>query len=118
MVIALNRNAASAYARIGWCKLMTGSIDETIPLVERAIRLSPRDPALRLHLLYVGLAHLLQSRTDEAILWLEKARSTFPAFLNIRAVLASAYALKVRPSGPPVNLPRPAGSAQITDFPI
>jgi tetratricopeptide (TPR) repeat protein len=94
MVIALNRNAATAYARIGWCKVMTGSIDEAIPLVERAIRLSPRDPALGLHYLYIGLAHLLQSRTDEAILWLEKARSAFPAFLNIRAVLAAAYALK------------------------
>ena len=93
-VIALNRNAAFAYPRLGWCKLMTGSIDETIPLVERTIRLSPRDPYLGLYFLYIGVAHLLQSRTDEAILWLEKARSGFPAFPNIRAVLASAYALK------------------------
>jgi tetratricopeptide (TPR) repeat protein len=93
-VIALNRNAASAYPRLGWCKLMTGSIDETIPLVERTIRLSPRDPYLGLYFLYIGVAHLLQSRTDEAIIWLEKARSGFPAFPNNRAVLASAYALK------------------------
>jgi predicted Zn-dependent protease len=38
--------------------------------------------------------HLLQSRTDEAIRWLEKARSDTPAHPNIRAWLASAYALK------------------------
>ena len=93
-VIAFNRNAAPAYPRVGWCKLMTGSIDEVIPLVDRAIRLSPRDPNLGLWFLYIGLAHLLQSRTDEAILWLEKARSAWPAFTNTRAVLASAYALK------------------------
>jgi predicted Zn-dependent protease len=38
--------------------------------------------------------HLLQSRTDEAIVWLEKARSANPANPVIRATLASAYALK------------------------
>jgi hypothetical protein len=38
--------------------------------------------------------HLLQSRTDEAIVWLEKARSAVPAAPNIRSRLASAYALR------------------------
>jgi len=34
--------------------------------------------------------HLVQSRTDEAIVWLEKARSAIPAHPNARATLASA----------------------------
>jgi predicted Zn-dependent protease len=38
--------------------------------------------------------HLLQSRTDEAIVWLEKARSTTPGLPQPHANLASAYALK------------------------
>jgi hypothetical protein len=38
--------------------------------------------------------HLLQSRTDEAILWLEKARNAIPAHPSYRAWLASAYDLK------------------------
>ena len=38
--------------------------------------------------------HLLQSRTDEAIIWLEKARNATPAHSGIRGWLASAYALK------------------------
>jgi hypothetical protein len=38
--------------------------------------------------------HLLQSRTDEAIVWYEKARNAAPAQPYIRAWLASAYALK------------------------
>ena len=38
--------------------------------------------------------HLLQSRTDEAIVWLEKARSANPELAAVHAVLASAYALK------------------------
>jgi hypothetical protein len=31
---------------LGHCKLMTGSIEEVIPLIEQAIRLSPRDPQI------------------------------------------------------------------------
>ncbi|HZZ21398.1 MAG TPA: tetratricopeptide repeat protein, partial [Roseiarcus sp.] len=42
----------------------------------------------------IGLAHLLQSRTDEAIIWLEKARSANPEHPAPHARLASAYALK------------------------
>ena len=38
--------------------------------------------------------HLLQSRTDEAIVWLEKARGAMPQRPDIHANLASAYALK------------------------
>jgi predicted Zn-dependent protease len=38
--------------------------------------------------------HLLQSRTDEAIVWLEKARSVLPEAPLVHIRLASAYALK------------------------
>jgi thioredoxin-like negative regulator of GroEL len=41
--------------------------------------------------------HLLQSRADVAIIWLEQSRSASPAHPNIRAYLASAYALKGEP---------------------
>ena len=40
-----------------------------------------------------GVAHLLQSRTDEAIVWLQKARSAMPPVPIVRSRLASAYAL-------------------------
>ena len=54
---------------------MTGSIENVIPLLEQAIRLSPRDPFTHLFYINMGIAHLLQSHTDEAILWFDKARS-------------------------------------------
>jgi TolB-like protein/class 3 adenylate cyclase/Flp pilus assembly protein TadD len=93
-VLALNPNYALSFFNIGQCKLVTGSIDETIPLTERAIRLSPRDPfALGTWYSLIGVVHLLQSRTNEAIIWLEKARSHSPAHAIIRANLASAYAI-------------------------
>jgi TolB-like protein len=93
-VIGLNRNWAAAYAHLGWCKLLTGSMEETIPLQERAIRLSPRDSGSGLWHYRIGLVHLLQSRINDVILWLERARNAGPRLPYIHACLASAYALK------------------------
>jgi TolB-like protein len=92
--IASNRNWAGAYAQLARCKFYTGSIGETIPLVEQAIRLSPRDPEVGQWFFRIGVVHLVQSRIDEAIVWLEKARSAMPAHPLPHAHLASAYALK------------------------
>ena len=93
-VLALNRNAVAAMALLGWCKLLAGWIEEAIPLYERAIRLSPRDPAMEVWYAWIGRVHLLQSRTDEAIVWFEKACGANPAYPHVHASLAAAYALK------------------------
>ena len=92
--LAFNRNWVNAFHALGQCKLFVGSTGETIALVEQAIRLSPRDPQLGYWYVQIGLTLLLQSRTDEAIIWLEKARNATPAYSGIRGWLASAYALK------------------------
>ena len=42
----------------------------------------------------IGIVHSVQSRTDEAILWLEKARGANPAAPLTQGHLAAAYALK------------------------
>jgi adenylate cyclase len=94
MTLALNRNWVNALFSLGQCKLWTGAIDETIPLQEQAIHLSPRDPQLGVFYQQIGLVHLLESRTDEAIVWYEKARRAMPAHPAFRAHLAAAYALK------------------------
>lgn len=93
-VIALNRNSVPAIAVLGYCKLLTGSIEETIAAQERAIRLSPRDPRIWLYYLWIGQAHLLQSRTDEAIPWFGKSHSANPEQPLPHAYLAASYALK------------------------
>ena len=93
-VLAFNRNWLLAIASLGWSKFLTGSMEEAIPLHEQAIRLSPRDPLIGVWYWRIGAVHLLQSRTDEAIPWLEKARNANPAHPHNRAWLASGYALQ------------------------
>lgn len=93
-VLELNRNWAHAYSHLGWCKFMTGSIEELIPSQQQAIRLSPRDPQIGLFYSRIGSAHLLRSRTEEAIAWYERARNAAPAHPEFRTFLAAAYALK------------------------
>jgi adenylate cyclase len=92
-VLASDRNRVYAFFALGQCKVQTGSIEETIPLIERAIRLSPRDTELGIWYQQIGDVHLLQSHTDEATTWLEKARNNTPEHPTIRADLAAAYAL-------------------------
>jgi adenylate cyclase len=93
-VLAFNRNWLLAIAALGWCKFLTGSLHEAIPLHEKAIRLSPRDPLIGHWYFTIGRVHLLQSRTDEAIVWLEKARRATAGLSFVHAWLASAYALQ------------------------
>ena len=94
MLIASDRNSSDALFFLGLCKLLIGSVDETIPLMEQAIRLSPRDPYIYSRYLVIGQVHSLQSRTEEAIVWLERARTANSGIEFPHAWLASAYALK------------------------
>jgi len=93
-VLTANPNNVPALALLGWCKIMTGAVDEAIPLLEKAIRLGSRDPNLFLWSFRIGHAHLFQSRTDDAIAWLEKSRRANPGFPSTHWALAAAYGLK------------------------
>jgi TolB-like protein/class 3 adenylate cyclase/Tfp pilus assembly protein PilF len=92
--LALNPNVLAALTGLGLCKIYAGSIEAGIPLVEQAIRLSPRDPDIGFCYNLIGTVHLLQSNLDEAIVWLEKARSAMPTEPSRRGRLAAAYALR------------------------
>jgi TolB-like protein/DNA-binding winged helix-turn-helix (wHTH) protein/Flp pilus assembly protein TadD len=93
-VIASNRNWVNVLYTLGMCKLLVGAIEETTPLVEQAIRFSPRDPFIANWYMLIGTVHLLQSSTDEAIHWLEKSLSANPELAFAHGHLAAAYALK------------------------
>ncbi len=99
-VIALDRNDANALSHLARIKILLGAPAEAIPLLERAMRISPRSPALSIGFFQhrMGLAHLLLGHTDEAIQWYEKAISSIPPsfpFLGVAYVeLGAALALK------------------------
>ena len=95
--IALDRNSAPSYGWLGWCKFLSGEVDKTIALEQQAIRLSPQDRSIAAWHGRIGMVHLLEGRTREAVLWLEKARASYsqqrrePVYIH--AWLAAAHAL-------------------------
>ncbi len=92
--IALDRSRVPAYAHVGWCKFLTGSVEEAIPYFEQAIRLSPYGPGIAPWYGRMGVMQLLEGHTDEAIGWLEKATSENARLAFVHAYLAAGYALK------------------------
>ena len=105
--IAVNRNSVVAIAALGRCKFFIGAIEEAIPAQELAIRLSPRDPRLPNWYWRIGMVHLLQSRNDEALPWLE-GRATpirglpvrMPGWLPLMHSRATPKALRLNLSKP------------------
>jgi len=95
IVLGANRNDAGALSQLGICKFLSGGSDqEAISLTEQAIRLNPRGDFVWWRYTWIGFVHLLQSRIDEAIAWLEKGRSAQPKANPPHWFLAAAYGLK------------------------
>jgi adenylate cyclase len=93
-VLASNRNSVATVSHIGKCKTYIGLLEEAILFQEQAIRLSPRDPEIGMVYHRIGEVHLLNSRIDEALVWLENSRSAMPELPYPHAFLAATYALK------------------------
>ena len=93
-VLAFNRNLVSALHALGRCKLCAGSIEEAIPLVEQAIRLSPRDPLIGV--CYSGLGSCICCNRAPTRRSSGSKRRAAPCLPHpvVRSRLASAYALK------------------------
>jgi tetratricopeptide (TPR) repeat protein len=119
IVITFNRNLPQVYAHLGRSKFNAGFIEEMIPSVEHAIRLSPRDPDLHQWYTRIGLVHLLQLRTDEAIVWFENARTANPEQSLHHNYLCSGCALKgdiARAAGQLAEACRLSGDGRFTSL--
>jgi TolB-like protein/Flp pilus assembly protein TadD len=90
---AFNPSWPHIYGALSDAALWCGSIEDAIPLAEQAIRIRPRDCFVASWYSSIGRVHLLQSRTHEAIVWLEKARIANSQYPTVHSMLASAYSL-------------------------
>jgi tetratricopeptide (TPR) repeat protein len=75
-------------------KILIGEPAEAIPLLEQAIKISPRDPEIGYLHYRLGLANLLLGNVDKAIRWSEKAVLTYYSPRGACRDLAVALGLK------------------------
>jgi TolB-like protein/Flp pilus assembly protein TadD len=95
-VIELGRNWPHAYARTGLLKALLGRPEETFRLIEKAIRLSPRDSNLGEWYIHIGVARFMMDQLEEAIIWLRRATEANPEIALSSLILASACSLAGR----------------------
>jgi TolB-like protein/Flp pilus assembly protein TadD len=94
--IVLDRNYARAYLHLGLTLAQMGRAEEAIALVQRAMRLNPRDPNIADHFFVLGKAQILLGRTDEAIASLQRASAANPRLWYVHMDLAAAYGMQQR----------------------
>jgi len=87
--ITLAPNDAEGYANLGVILNLAGRPEETIRLVEKAIRLNPRYPAQ--YLVTLGQAYTLTRQYEEAITVLKRTITRNPNFLPAHVFLAVVY---------------------------
>jgi TolB-like protein len=92
----LNPNLAAAWNLSGWIRIFRGEPGPAIERFERAMRLSPLDPALFSMQNGVAIAHFLAGRYDDASLWAEKSFREQPKYLSASCVVAASHALAGR----------------------
>jgi TolB-like protein/DNA-binding winged helix-turn-helix (wHTH) protein/Tfp pilus assembly protein PilF len=87
--IALNSSYADGYALLGWILHFAGRPKEGLEVMQRAIRLNPRIPAV--YRLVSGSIYYAQGKSDQAIEMLHEGAEINPGFQQIRVWLAAAY---------------------------
>jgi adenylate cyclase len=90
--VALNSNSHIAWSTRGWIYKIAGQPEEAVRSFERAIRMSPIDPAGYLTFTGIGLALIELGRFEETIVAGKKALRQNPSFPATYRCLASAFA--------------------------
>jgi adenylate cyclase len=91
--LALNPSFIDAYAALCAANNFLGRPDRALELADKAIRLSPRDPFLRVLYHMKGWALFMKQQDDQAIEWLRRAEG---GTVFTELILASALALTGR----------------------
>jgi adenylate cyclase len=88
--LALNPSFINAYFALSTANNFLGRPDRALELADKAIRLSPRDPALRTLYHMKGWAFFMKQQDDQAIEWLRRAEG---GDIFTELILAAALAL-------------------------
>jgi len=87
--IVLNSSYADGYALLGWILHFAGRPQEGLKIMQRAIRLNPRIPAV--YRLVSGSIYYALGNSDQAIEMLHEGAEINPGFQQIRVWLTAAY---------------------------
>jgi TolB-like protein/class 3 adenylate cyclase/Flp pilus assembly protein TadD len=92
--IALDRNHARAFFRLGQTMNFLGHPAAGISYIEKSIRLNPRDPNIARPYAILGTCHFLLGRVDQGIDLLRQARVANPRFWWLHLLIAGALGFK------------------------
>ena len=96
--LAMDQGLAIAHAFAGYNAAFLGRADETLPAVERSMRLDPADRRHSVWFFFGGFAELLLGRTEAAIDLLTKSLERNPSYGSAQLFLMAAYSLVGRRS--------------------
>ena len=91
--LALDKRLALAQGFAGYNAALLGRAWETLPVVERAMRLDPTDRRHSVWYFFGGFAELLLGRTDTAIALLRKSLDRNPSYGGAQLFLMAALSL-------------------------
>lgn len=89
--LELEPDFAEAVAWRGALLVFTGRPEQALVVLQQALTLAPQDPHRWGVLFWLGKAHLMQGRYEEAVPWLERSAAIAP-FWATQAFLVAAYA--------------------------
>jgi adenylate cyclase len=91
--ISLDRNFVPAIANLGFAKIAIGQPQEAIPLLEQAMRASPRDPMMAIWYSRIGIAEMFLGNPAAALTALQRSYTLNPGLPWVHFYLAAAFGL-------------------------
>jgi TolB-like protein/Flp pilus assembly protein TadD len=92
----LNPYFAAAAGSAGFALALDGQSDEAIVRLEKALRMSPRDPFASFFFVGFAAAHYLAHRYGEAVRWSRRAVQLRPGYLGAHRILCASLAMAGR----------------------
>jgi tetratricopeptide (TPR) repeat protein len=77
-LIEINSNNSAGYILLARNRIYTGQAEQAIPLLTKALQLSPRDPGLFDRYWRMGYALVMVGQYQQSIVWQQRSLAAFP----------------------------------------